>query len=148
MANTLRTVHRALAGSEEWNERLQLAFELNDVEFNRADALMVTNTLVDGMVFDDETLQVDVSTVEDTTLLEIVEELAQTKSRTAIQQEELSVRTLELEEAHATCEATSLENEQLKQRILELEAQITIHNQERQNGSIVEPMLPIEELSI
>ena len=148
MANTLRTVHRALAGSEEWNERLQLAFELNDVEYNRADALMVTNALVDGMVFDDETLQVDVSTVEDTLLLEIVEELAQTKSRTAIQQEELSVRTLELEEAHGSCEATSLENEQLKQRILELEAQIAIYNQERQNGSIVEPMLPIEELSI
>ena len=143
MANTLRTVHRALAGSEEWNERLQLAFELNDVEYNRADALMVTNTLVDEMVFDNETLQVDVSTVEDAALLEIVEELAQTKSRTAIQQEELSVRTLELEEAHA-----SLENEQLKQRILELEAQIAIYNQERQNGSIVEPMLPIEELSI
>ena len=70
--SNLRKTLRALHHSEEWRETIEAACILKGVENTQDLQVVVTNALSDQIVFNEDTLEIDVSGVDDETLLEAV----------------------------------------------------------------------------
>ena len=70
----LRKAVRALDFDQTWPEMLLAACQLKGVEYTRETAMQVTMALADKIVFDPETLEVDVGAITDAEVIDAVKE--------------------------------------------------------------------------
>lgn len=73
--SNLRKTLRALDGESPWREILTVAFQYCEIEPTRKQMIDVTLALVDGISFNENTLEIDVSGVSDEAVLEQVQAL-------------------------------------------------------------------------
>ena len=70
--SNLRKTLRALQHSEEWREIIEAACILKGVENTQGLQVVVTNALADQIGFNEDTLEIDVSGVDDQAVLDAV----------------------------------------------------------------------------